>query len=401
LLLKLAWRNIFRNTRRTVLTGLAMVVGFVLSSMTFSIIEGTFGDSVKAYTLAGAGQIQIHRNGYLDKPTLFQNFDRVEDVGRILAGIPTVQAWTPRLYAGGLAFIGAKTTAARIIGVDPVREAQTTRLLAGLASGRGLTASSGRETVLGSGLAESLQAKVGDDLVLITQAADGSIANDLFRIVGILQEGGLNPQACYLSLSAAQEYLALPGKVHELTLMLHDYRQSRPTARAIAAAVRDPSLEIQPWEEVEKQFYEMVQAKKQGSNIVLLIVYLIVVLGVVNTVTMSLLERTREFGVLKALGTRPGSLLALIQLEVGWLSLLAIAAGAGLSLVLDTLLAVYGIRYPQPMNVGGVTIDRVSGVVNLGVILVPALLTLASAEIVSLLVAWRAARLRPVQALQQ
>jgi putative ABC transport system permease protein len=400
-LLKMAWRNIFRNTRRTVLTGLAMTASFVLSSVDLSVIEGTFGDSVKAYTLAGAGQVQVHAAGYLDKPTLFENFPQAAALGRVLDRVPEVQAWTPRLYAPALAFIGARTTSARIVGVDPVREPRTTRLLSGLRAGRGLTPGSGKEAVIGDALADSLQAKPGDTLVLIAQAADGSIANDLFTIVGVKQGGGAGGHACYLPLATAQDFLSLPGRVHELTVMLKDYRRSRAAARDIAAAAGDPKLEVLPWEVVDSQFYKFVQAKKQGNAVVLLIVYLIVCLGVVNTVTMSLLERTHEFGVLKALGTRPGSLLGLIQIEVCLLALLSIAVALPPSLWLDTLLATQGIRYPQPMDYGGVTIDRVSGVVSLGVFLVPALLTLVSAEIVSLLVAWRVARLDPVKAMRQ
>jgi ABC-type lipoprotein release transport system permease subunit len=353
LLLKLAWRNIFRNTRRTILTGLAMMAGFVLSSVDLSILEGTFGDSVKAYTLAGAGQVQIHALGYLDKPTLFENFANAVAVGRVLDRMPQVQAWTPRLYAPALAFIGARTTSTRIVGVDPVREPQATRLLAGLKAGRSLAPGAGREAVIGGALADNLGAKPGDSLVLIAQAADGSIANDLFTIVGVKKSGGFSGHDCYLPLPAAQEFLCLPGRCHELTVTLRDYRQSRSAARAIVAAVHDPALEILPWEEVDKQFYHFVQVKKQGNSVVLLILYVIICLGVVNTVTMSLLERTREFGVLKALGTRPVSLLTMIQLEVGLLALLSIAAGTPLSLWLDTLLATQGILYPQPIEYGG------------------------------------------------
>ncbi|MEW6517631.1 MAG: ABC transporter permease [candidate division FCPU426 bacterium] len=401
-LLILAWRNVFRQRRRSLLTGLTMAGGFALLSLSVGVSDGTYDTAIKAFTSAATGHVQIHARGYLEKPTLFTSFENAEAVGRRAASVRGVRSWAPRVYSGALAFIGKKTTVARLVGVDPVREAQTTRLSGRVSQGKFLSSGAAKEVMIGAGLAELLKAGVGDDLVLITQAADGSVANDLFRIVAVLKGGSMlaGDSECYLPLAAAQEFLAMQGRVHELAVVLDDFSRSRQAAREIAKALDDPALEVDPWEVVAQEFYRAMIADKEGMWITLLIIVLIVAIGVLNTVLMSVLERTREYGVMKALGTRPARMFALILLETGWLALLSCAVGGLAGLAANLYLANHGIPYPAGMDMGGVVVDTMYGSLRARGFLISGLVTFGTAVLVAMIPAARVVRLRPVEAIR-
>jgi putative ABC transport system permease protein len=400
-LLKLAFRNVFRQRRRSLLTGLTMAGGFVLLSLSISISEGTYDTAINTFTTAFTGHMQVHARGYLDQPTLFKTLTGVEALGAKVAAVPGVRTWTPRVYAGVLAFAGTKTTVARLIGVDPVREPKTLKTAERIAQGSFFSGPEAREALIGPDLAEVLGLKLGGELVLITQGADGSVANDLFTVRGVLTGGGMAAgNQVYVPLAAAQEFLALPGRVHELIVMLDDFSRSRRTARAASAALADPALEVEPWEVTERSFYHAMTLDKEGMWLFFLIIVAIVAVGVLNTVLMTVLERTREYGILKALGTRPRDLFRLIVLETGILALLATALAALVSLGVDAWFVRNGILYAAGADMGGVIVDTLYGSLKARCFTQPALITLGTALIVSIFPALRVVRIRPVNALR-
>jgi len=321
----------------------------------------------------------------------------------MIAGVRGVEAWAPRVYSGSLAFIGKKTTVANVVGIDPKREAAAMSITQKIGQGRYLSDQAPNEAMIGSELAEILNAKPGDELVLIAQAADGSIANDLFTIVAVLKTGIASAEGrnCYLTLESAKNFLALPGRAHEIAVVLEDFRQSRPAAKRIEKALENPHLQAEPWEVVEKQFYQAMMVDKEGMYISFLIIVAIVGIGVLNTVLMAILERTREYGVLKALGTRPGDVFFLILLETAFLALLAIAASSVISLGVNYYMSRAGIPYPTPITMGGIVMRSMLGTINLRTFLWPAGITFFTAVLVSAIPALHAVHVKPVQALRQ
>ncbi len=402
MLLKLAVRNVFRQRRRSLLTGLTMGGGFVLLSLSISISEGTYDTAIKVFTSAFTGHVQVHRQGYLDNPTLFSTFTGAEAVGAKCLAVPGVRSWAPRVYAGVLAFAGEKTTVARLIGVDPVRESMTLKTAERIAEGGFFSGPAAKEVLLGPDLAGALGLKPGGELVLITQGADGSIANDVFTVRGILKGGGMIAGSqVYMPLAVAQDFLVLPGRVHKLIVTLEDFSRSRWAARRIAAALADPVLAVDPWEVTEKSFYDAMTLDKEGMWIAFLIIVVIVAVGVLNTVLMTILERTREYGILRALGTRSQSMFLLIVIETGVLALIATAAATLVSLGLDFWFSQHGILYATGADMGGVVVDTLYGSVKARCFIQPALITVGTALIVSIFPALRVVHIRPVQALRQ
>lgn len=399
---RIAFRNLFRQQRRSTITLMTMALGFTLCSLSVGTADGTYSYVIDLFTRNRTGHVQIHRARYLDRPTIYETIDDVAGVGAVISGAAGVVSWAPRVYGSALASAGARTSGARLIGVDPARERATTRLARRLTSGAFLRSENSGGILLGAGMARLLKAALGDEVALISQAADGSIANDLFTVAGIVGEPDDDGErmTVYVGLLALQQFLSIEGRIHEIAVILDDVDRSRGAADEIRKALGDSSLAVRPWQEVEAAFFHAMEVDMQGMWISLGIIMGIVSIGVLNAVLMSLLERTSEFGVLRALGTRPGAVFRLMVLETFYLTLLSVLVGGVLSLAGNWLLATYGIEYPSPIEYGGMVVDRVLGKVSWRIFWIPAAVTVGTAVLVSLLPASRAARITPVRAMR-
>ena len=400
-MLKIAFRNIFRQRRRTVLTALAMIVGFTLSSVFIGWSDGAYSDIISMFTRNRIGHIQVHRAGYLDKPSLYDVIDGYESIGEKIAGVDGVEAWTPRIYSAGLGSVGDKTMGVQIIGVDVGREVKATQFDRKITRGA-IFSDAAREAILGVGLARILKADVGREIVLVTQGTDGAIANDLYTIIGIAESGdkATDRMACYLHIADAQDLLVLDGRVHEIAVIAEALDRVPKITAAIEAQINDARLEVSPWQVVAKSFYRAMQADRQGDLIGRMIIMLIVAIGVLNTVLMSVLERTREYGVLKAMGTKPSQIFGVVVAEVTFIALGSIIIGAMCGASLNYLLSIYGISLPQEFSYGGIVFQTMYAAVTVRSLAIPAVTVLVSAIFVSLFPALRAARIAPASAMR-
>ena len=399
---KIAFRNIFRQKRRTILTALAMIVGFALLSLTIGLSDGAYGNIIAMFTRNRIGHIQVHRNGYLDKPSLYKTIDNPSAVGETIQRTVGVDAWTPRIYGAGLGSVGEKSTAIQIIGVDVARETEATRFDQKVVEGSTLSETASYEAVIGKGLAKIVSATVGSEIVIVSQGADGSIANDVYKIVGIAESGDdiTDRVACYLHIEDAQELLVLAERVHEIVVIVSNINRVDKITSAIETQLNDPTLDVAPWQVVAKSFYRAMRTDQQGDAISRLVIMLIVAIGVFNTVLMSVLERTREYGVLKAVGTKPVQIFWLVVCEVVIIALGSICVGALLGTLLNYLLSIYGITYPQEITYGGMKLKTLYAEVNVRCLVIPAITVMLSATIVSLFPAIKAARIMPAQAMR-
>ena len=402
MILKIAFRNTLRQKRRTILTGLAMIVGFTLLSLTIGLSDGAYGNIITMFTRNRIGHIQVHREGYLDKPSLYKTIDNASAVGQVIHGIAGVEAWTPRLYGAGLGSVGEKSTAVQIIGVDVARETEATRFDKKVVEGSTLSETPSHEAVIGKGLAKIVAATIGSEIVIVSQGADGSIANDLYKIIGIIESGDdiTDRVACYLQIEKAQELLVLEGRVHEIVVIVSNINRVDKITSAIETQLNDLTLDVAPWQEVAKSFYRAMRTDQQGDAISRLVIMLIVAIGVLNTVLMSVLERTREYGVLKAVGTKPAQIFWLVICEVVIIALGSICVGALLGVLVNYLLSIYGITYPQEITYGGMKLKTLYAEVNVRCLVIPAITVMLSAAIVSLFPAIKAARIMPAQAMR-
>ena len=397
----MAYRNIYRQKRRTLLTGMTILGGFVLASISIAWSDGAYNTVIDLFTRNQLGHIQIHGKGYLDKPTLYNTIDDYLAVGKRVEKVKGVQYWTPRIYAAGLTSVGDKSTGMRLIGLDPKRETAATRFDQKITAGRMFMDGEDNEAILGTGLAKALEAKVGDDLVVVSQGADGSIANDLYKIVGLAETENLinDRTAVYLTLAEAQDLLVLYGQVHEIAVVVDDLDKVAVYTDEITAAVDNPHLSVAPWQEFARQFYRAMEADRQGTWVSLSVIILIVAVGVLNTILMTVLERTREYGVLRAVGTSPGQVSRLVMYEVAVMSLLSILVGTVIAIACNYYLTIHGLNLGE-FTYGGVKFTNMHAEMNFRSYVIPAITVTASAILVSIFPAIRAARTAPAKAMR-
>jgi ABC-type lipoprotein release transport system permease subunit len=379
-----------------------MVGGFTLSAVSIGWADGTYNNIINMFTRNRLGHIQVHRKGYLDKPTLYNLIERYKSLGEKIAAMEHVEAWSPRVYAAGLVSVREKSAGASIVGIDPTLEEETTGFSRKLVQGKSLSTDSRGEAVLGKGLAKTLKAKPGDEVVVVSQGADGSIANDLYQIVGIIETDDVmtDQSAMYLRLTDAIELLALEDGVHEIVVMVDSLDEVAPLARQITIAISDPGLVVEPWQVFARSFYVAMRADKQGAWIMLVVIILIVAIGVLNTVLMTVLERTREYGVLRALGTRSFSIFTLVIAEVLLMASISSTIGVAASVVINYAFSVHGVAMPQPFTYGGMEFTRFYTEVNAHSLWIPALTVALSSVLVSIFPALRAARISPARAMR-
>lgn len=402
-MLKIAFRNIFRQRRRTLLTALSMFGGFVLAAFFIGWSDGTYNNIIDMFTRNQMGHIQIHHKDYLDRPSLYKTVDDIDQVGKKIEETEYVESWAPRLYSAGLASVGEKTAGIKIIGIDPFRENQTTDFNRKITGGNAFSKQpTGNETVLGKGLAKILKAGVGEDVVIVSQAADGSIANDSYKIVGILDSGDEigDRMAFYLTLPAAQELMVMEGRVHEVAVTVKHLDYVDSVNEALVQKINRDKLAVETWQEFARSFYMAMKADKEGMYIMLVIIVLVVAVGVLNTVLMAVLERRREYGVLKAVGTKPSQIVKMVLLEVNILGIICIVAGVAVGLLINYYASVHGYTMPEPMTYGGMKFQHLQSEINARSFYIPAITVILSATFVSLFPALKAAHTDPAKSMR-
>ena len=410
LVIKLALRNILRNRRRSILTILSMGSGYILLSFMLAMSEGSYNNIIDIFTRDHTGHVQIHQGNYLQRPSLYKTIDNVDSLMADLEKHRLVTAVAPRIYGPSLAYGKNKTFPANVIGIDPLLEAETTYLKEKVKQGTylssGMTRNGYFPAMIGKALAINLHLNIGDELILISQGIDGSIANDVYEIVAIV--GGSESYErmnVYLSLDAMRQFLSMGNQVHELAVSLTHQSDARSFANQLAMEWSQSDdakseLSIDPWQVVEYAFFNSMQADKQGNYISMGILIFIVSIGVLNTVLMGILERTREFGVLKAIGTRPFAVFRLIMLESFFLAIASCLFGFIFALPANYWLTHVGITFPEPIDMGGILFESMLGEITLFSMGLPALVVIGSTLLVSLIPGIRAARISPLQALQ-
>lgn len=400
MLLKLAWRNIWRNGRRTVITVLALAMGVTAIVSIHSFREVASTDMVRGLTKGLVGHMQVHGKGYQESPemnTVVQDPKDIED--KVLRALPGAQT-EKRIIGAGLAGAADSSTAVIVMGIEPDKPG--TRELFKVEKGRMMAESAPHEAMIGAGLAEQLSLSPGSEIVLVGQAADGSLANDRFTVVGIGDAGSYdaNASAVFLPLTEAQSFFALEKSVHQIIVRLPNDDDLALPVKQLRDLFSTNPLEILRWEEILPEFKSAMDAKAKNQRIIDVIVFLIVSLGVLNTMSMSTFERTREFGVMASLGTRRTRILGMVVLEAMLLGLVGFVVGVGLSYA---ILHGIGTVNFAAMGAGGDVMgarmpDAVHPRVLPGPVIGAAITTVLTMLAGGLIPAIRASHLQPVEA---
>jgi len=331
---RIGWRNLWRHKRRTLITASAMAFGLGFCLGTVALIDGVYVDLFDLIVGDNLGHAQLHHPEYPKKRGMWETIEDADGVIAELEALPEVERATPRLFGYGLLGFADDSRGTQIIGVDPAREAAMTKLDTKLADGRYLADGAAHEALLGVKLADKLDVTVGDEVVMVTQAADGSTGNDLYTVVGIVETGqvAIDRAGMYLHLADAQELLVLPGQVHEITMVAPDAEGIDAMMAAVTTPAEGRGLLARHWREINPQMAQMMDLSDASSGIMMFFIFGVAALGILNTMLMSVFERTKELGVIRALGLRPFGLFKLVMWETAALTAVACAIGLPLGL---------------------------------------------------------------------
>lgn len=406
MMLALASRNIWRNKRRTLLTLTAMVVSSSLLILALGVFSGMLDDMLAAATEQYRGHIVISRPGYQQDREMFATFTPDADLIDDLEKRPEISGVSPRLRGFGLLSHAHSTYPAELLGIRPNDERQVTNLADHLIAGRYPLPQAENEALLGRELAQKLGVIPGDELVFVTQAADGSIGNDLLTVTGIFATGDAvhDNNLVLVPLPWLQRVLVMEGQAHELAMRIDHPRDAGEMADKLNATLPN-KLAATAWGALMPELQEAIVSFDASRLVVAVILYLATGLGILNTFYMSVMERIREFGVLMALGMRCWQVRMLVLTETLIMALVALTVGCGLGGLMTLYMQRIGIdlsAHLTPITYAGSTIlPRLHASNEIGNYLMPAVLMLIIAVLAGWWPARRAARLQPAAALRE
>lgn len=406
LYLRLALRNLGRRRGRTGLTVAAMAGGTALLIVAVGMLYGMVWDLVAAATENYHGHAVVTAERYLERRTMQLTLPEAEPPLALFAD-PMVVGHSARVRGFALLSAGeareAQTQPAELLGIDPAGEGAVSRLPRRVKQGRFLRGMGDGEIVLGRGLARRLGVAPGAEVAAVGQAADGSVAAELFTLVGILDSGDAarDSSLALVGRSDLQRMLALNDRVHEWVLALKEPIESREWA----AGIRLDGMELSTWRRFLAPISEMLDMMGAYRAIYAVIFYFGVLLVTMNTMYMALLERVREFAVMGAVGLAPLRLAALLVLEALLLSALAGVLGGALGSAASWYLSVHPLDFRQSfgaMTWVGATLEPVFRCeTTWDAVLWPVAMTTLLGLLVALFPAWKLYRLRPVEALRE
>ncbi len=400
-LLRIAFRNIFRQKRRTLLTVLTITVGvwscLALATLARGIGKQMSGDVIKTFM----GTAKLHQEGYLDDPVIQKRFKWPDkEIQEHIKQDSKITSWAARLRVPGVIMSERESYGVTLLGVDPQQERVITFLKDAPVKGSFLSSVKDQGVILGEALAEKLQVEVGKRIVLMSEDAHGTIGDRGFRIKGIYRAEIESTEKSYVLVgrTVLQEMLHAKDEITEVSLLASDVTKASAFVRENEEAYRP--LVLTPWDKIQPMIGAMLKMQDGFLLLWFGIVVIAVVFGLTNSLFMVLLERTREFGMMLALGMRPSGIIMLVAAESFLLLLIGAVLGNSLTALTTYFLRdgidlsafakgveVFGaasVVYPEPL-----ASDWILGNV----------LIIGFGVICSLYPAWKASRLRPVEAI--
>lgn len=360
LLFKLAWRNVLRNKRRTVLSGIAVGIGLASLMFVDGLYVGMLESMIRTATDTFLGQGQVHAQGFRDTLEVDKTINNSEAFMKSLETENLVSDFSPRTVSFGMLSSASGVNSVLLYGIEPDTERHISMIDEAVRQGNYLTPPGTGQILIGSKAAETLEVETGDRLVLtMAQAGTGELSQDMFRVTGIFHMGirEIDSDMAFINIKQAQELLALDRDVHEISLKFNDINDAGDRSLEFWEKYSEQDNEALGWKDLVPQLDSVIGMTDISNLIITSLVFAIVAVIIMNTLFMSLYERIFEFGVLRAVGTRPVNMALIIFFEATSLSLISIIIGLGIGYVFMYIFSVYGINY-KGIEFAGVTITE-------------------------------------------
>ncbi|KAA9035903.1 ABC transporter permease [Ginsengibacter hankyongi] len=348
-LAKMAWKNIWRNRNRTIITMAAIFFAVILSVIASSLQAGIFDNLVKNVVSFYTGYMQVHKQGYWDEQILDNSFESSAETEKKILQNKNVTSVTERLESFALASSEDITKGCLVVGINPEKENEVTLLRNKLTQGSYLQ-DNDNAVLLSQGLAKRLQLKVNDTIVLMGQGYHGATAAGKYRIKGLVKFGSpdLNDKALFMPLATAQDFYSAYGMVTSYVLSLSNTKDLQPTESSVRLAI-GAGYEVMTWEQMIPDIKQHIETDSNNMKYVQGILYMLICFGIFGTLLMMMVERKFEMGMLVAIGMKKSTLVILMLFE----SLLTVIAGCLSGIIISIPLVHYLNKHP--IKIGGET----------------------------------------------
>jgi ABC-type lipoprotein release transport system permease subunit len=343
--IRLAWRNIWRNKRRTLLTAASIFLAIFLALLVRSIQTGWFDHLIEIVVQSYSGHIQIHKDGYWNDRDINNSIELNDTLLARIRSTKNVDKTVPRLEYFALSAFAKQTKGVMVCGTNPKSEDQLTHLSARLTKGRYLD-ENGKGILVAGGLASFLGLTTGDTLVLIGQGFHGVSSAGKYPVAGILHfpSPQLDNQMIYMNLPTAQDFFQAETRITSLSITLKNPDEINTTVAALKTIKGTEKFEIMRWDEMLVEIMQQLKVKTAGGSFIIGILYMIVGFGIFGTVIMMTNERFKEFGVIVSVGMQKSRLAIILVLEMILIGLIGIVAGVLAAMPIMIYFSIYPIH---------------------------------------------------------
>jgi len=404
-LFRLAWRNVWRNRRRTLITIAALMVSATAIVWFRSLVDGMLEDLVKAQIQNGMGHVAVQPVGFEKNPLVDKYLHDPALLVDIVHNDPLVRTWAPRVEARGLASSPENSLGATICGIDPAREPGVSSFHEAIAQGSYFTNQDENGVIIGSKMAEVLNVDLGDLVAVLVQNLKGEVAAEAYPVVGIMHTGfpNLDNNLVLMTLARAQQQIGYGYAYTKIVIMAPQSSDMAKLKASLAGKITVPGVEVKTWEELYPMQQQLTQLYDASMVFFMLLFIILTSFGMINTILMSVLERINEFGMMAALGMRPGQIFRLIMYEAIVLAFFGTLVGLGVGGGLAYINSIYGINLSAvagTLKTMGLLSTVITTVIKPGAFVLAALTVLITALVSALYPALKAARLRLLAAIR-
>jgi ABC-type lipoprotein release transport system permease subunit len=408
-LISLAWRNLWRQRRRTILTLISIAFGGFLAIMMTAMQDRSFADFIDTAARLGAGHVTIQHPDYQDRPVLTNTVKQTGDKRGVAEADPDVMRVVERTSGQTMVSTASDSFGAIFIAYDPTLEtAETFEFTDRLVEGELFDAPDSDGIILGQRLAHNLGAEPGDKIIFTLTDRSGEIVTDMERVTGLIATGApsLDAGLVLLPIDTVRRVVGYdPTESTQVAVFLDDGRRSLRAAERLRGELGE-DVAVLTWDEIQPEIKAFVAMKIGGGRVMEIIIGLLVAAGIFNTMFMSVMERSREFGIMMAIGYSPRQLFALVMAESGLMAVLGLLAGVAVTAWPYSYLARNGIDMSQAyaqsgnIDIGGVSFDTILriGIFPENAIAIAVAIVLATV-LAGIYPAWKAGRVNPVEAI--
>jgi ABC-type lipoprotein release transport system permease subunit len=408
-LLKLAWKNLWRSKRRTIITGISIGFGIFLAVTFTGTGDYFYTRMIDAGATMGFGHVTIEAKGYNASPTLDKRLNQTDAIRQQLVAMNEISATATRIMGQAMFASASKSVGGSFIAIDPAHEnPEYNLMLKSIIEGEAFISASSRGVVIGSLMAEKLNLRLGKKIVYTTTDVHGEIIGDVARVSAIFKTGvdEVDGGLVLLPIDRVRQALGYQGdEATMITVIISDQRYSTATRDLLRSRLQQDNIEILSWQETQGDLAALITLDRSTNYLSQVLVGLVIAAGILNTLLMSVLERTREFGVMMAIGMTPKVLFRLIMMESVWLGLFGLIVGSLITAPWYYYLYTIGIDFSEMIGgdytAGGVLIDPV---MHIRLFTESALFILGGVFLLTVIAglypAWRAINTAPVESLK-